>query len=93
MRYLYLIKPIDSKAGPWNPWYDKCFGAVVCAQNENAARFELAREREARAVPGSESPEVWLDVALTTCAQLGAAEPDEDPWGPADVVLLDVRMA
>lgn len=49
---IWLLRPIDG-CDEWNPWYDKAFGFVVCANSEQEAReaariVRAAREQEAR---------------------------------------------
>lgn len=38
---LYILRPKENlpyEDSPWNPWYDKCFGEVVRANNAKQAR-------------------------------------------------------
>jgi hypothetical protein len=76
---------------PWEPWYDKCFGQVVRAQTEEAARA-IANKSGGAEVPwsfgkgrrGDTGP--WLDPALTTCVELAA---DGEPG----CILTDIHSA
>jgi hypothetical protein len=60
---------------PWSPWYDKAFGFVVRAENEEEAR-KLANEEG-----GDETGEIahsvyrtggnpWLDANFSECVEL-----------------------
>lgn len=79
---LWLLEPIDKHSGPWNPWYDKCFGAVVRAKTETEARQVLAGQTNAY----DEGPDAWLNPALSTCVQLSAR-------GKAEVLLREEHWA
>lgn len=80
---------------PWLPWFDKVFGIVVRAANEQAARVvaqeQAGQEGAARyRALGCERDEavagVWLDRAYTACEPLSAE-------GPMSVILVDRRRA
>jgi hypothetical protein len=86
---LWLLRPINQNAedGPWDPWYDRCFGFVVRAESADAARRIAAPEG------GSENPHYcradgspWLDEALSSCVELSAD-------GAAEIVIQDVHYA
>lgn len=62
MSKLYILRPIVD----WEPWYDKCFGVIVCAHSENEAR-QLATSKA-----GAEGEDVWLSADKTTCEVLKA---------------------
>jgi hypothetical protein len=53
---LFLLLPVR----PWTPWYDRCFGMVVRAKDEDSARM-FATQNDG---------DQWLDSKLTTCAEL-----------------------
>lgn len=59
---LYILKPKNNlgKEDPWEPWYDKTFGAVVRAKDKSEARQILARE----------DMTAWLSEECSTCEEL-----------------------
>lgn len=82
---LYLLRPIDendvgSLDNPWEPWYDKAFGFVVRAKDEETAR-KLASEK-----CGDEKANAWLDAKYSTCDELTSN-------GEAKVVIRDFASA
>jgi hypothetical protein len=89
---LWLLAPIDisSKNSLWEPWFDKCFGMVVRAKTEQAARALAqanAREEENAGPWGSEmGKRAWLDSEISTCEELTGK-------GEEDVILQDVHFA
>jgi hypothetical protein len=77
---------------PWNLWYDKAFGFVVCAETEVAAR-QLADENAGdenrteflgRKISDTEHP--WLDAKYSTCTLL-------EPTGNPRIILKDFASA
>lgn len=64
---LYLLRPIKPNSGAWNPWYDKCFGMVVRAENEDAAR-RIADENAGDENYRGTNP--WLDPNQSECSEL-----------------------
>lgn len=60
---LWILRPKD-KDKLWEPWYDKAFGFVVCAEDEAGARLQAARS------PGDEGKEAWLNDKHSTCVEL-----------------------
>jgi hypothetical protein len=91
---LFLLEPrqdLPHNGSPWDPWYDKCFGMVVRAENETHAR------KIADANGGSETitqpwqdkqkqPNPWLDKKYSTCEVI-----NED--GDAGLVLQHIWHA
>lgn len=81
-RGLWLLRPVaDLPAGddPWEPWFDKSFGFVICAETEQEAR-RIAHENagdENRNVfcqkKTSNTTTPWLDPRYSTCKSLSAA--------------------
>lgn len=74
---LYHLYPKESIEGenPWEPWYDKAFGFIVRAENEEEARIMANKEG------GDETGEIshsvyrtggdpWLDSKLSECVEL-----------------------
>lgn len=80
---LWILRPINSEAGPWSPWYDKAFGFVVRAESEAAART-LADPNGGDENRGGRN--VWLDQSLSTCVELTSD-------GAAGVVMQDFAAA
>lgn len=91
---LWLLRPNEqrkdkgiSNVDPWEPWYDKCFGAVVRAETEKQAR--------AMVEPGDEGGRLywmkykknpWLDPEMSTCEELA-------PNGDAGLIIKDFWKA
>jgi len=79
---LWILKPIYRKEqSPWDPWYDKAFGFVVCAATEQGAR-EFASDR-----CSDEKPEAWTNSYHSTCEEL---KPENEEPG---VILCDFHSA
>jgi hypothetical protein len=79
---LWHLKPIDPHSGPWKPWYDKAFGFVIRAEDEETARYA------AESCGGDEirHGNVWQDNTLTSCVELL-------PEGEQEVVIGDYHAA
>lgn len=73
---LYILRPVDD----WEPWYDKCFGAVVSASSPSEARKLVAE------VSGDEGEGAWLNPTQTTCREL---KPSSKPT----VIIRDFSAA
>lgn len=79
MMKLWILRPIEGQeATYWEPWYDKCFGAVVRARSEDEARSLLN--------PGDEGARAWLDKTASSCVELL-------PEGEVGLVIEDLRRA
>lgn len=77
---IYLLKPKEEQKegdNPWRPWYDKAFGFVIIAENEEEAR-KIANENG-----GDETGKIsnmvyrtggnpWLSDEYSTCVELTA---------------------
>lgn len=63
---LWILRPRLEGKEPWNPWYDKAFGFVIRAKNEEHARLIAAGEC------GDEGPQAWRDQNLSSCVELTA---------------------
>jgi len=74
---LWILKPAKDlpEDNPWEPWYDKAFGFIVQAPDEETAR-KLANENG-----GDETGKIshdiyrtggdaWLDHEMSTCKEL-----------------------
>ena len=68
--------PVENN--PWEPWFGKCFGFLICTEKEYQAR-KIADEN--RGDEGS----AWLDPNLTSCAEVTPDQVDEG------VILMDFR--
>jgi hypothetical protein len=65
---LWILRPVNEESAPWEPWFDRAFGFVIGAGDEDAARQLAASDC------GDEGPEAWLDPALSSCQELVASE-------------------
>ncbi len=88
---LWLLRPIeDLRPNPWNPWYDKCFGAVVAAETDEQARLlvEAGDEDQSRRTRLDMKHRVnpWLHSELSTCIELEAGT-------EAGQIIQDFRSA
>lgn len=92
---LWLLKPVDERPegdDPWRPWYDKAFGFVVRARDEESARkfaHESAGDENrgeflGKKVAATTTP--WLDPRYSTCEELKQR-------GEEGVILCDVAEA
>jgi hypothetical protein len=63
----------------WEPWYDKAFGFVVAARDEEQAR-KLASEQS-----GGEGADAWLDKKASTCKEVKPSK--------AEVIIRDFASA
>jgi hypothetical protein len=72
---LWILRPVDGR-DEWEPWYDKAFGFVVSAENEDEARrlADSSGGDETRKWDADESKHVhpWLDAQASTCEELAA---------------------
>ena len=66
----------------WDDWYNKCYGMVIVADSEEAARA-LATEKDS-----SEDTAIWQYEAFITCELVGTACSDT-----ARVLLVDEHWA
>ena len=85
---LFKLTPAD---GDWVPWYDKCFGMIIRAEDERQARaiasnhggdedtFDVRFEKD-------KSASVWMNPKETLCVELASD-------GPAELILLDFKSA
>jgi len=65
---LWILRPVKEDSSPWEPWFDRAFGFVLCAIDESTARSMAASDA------GDEGPEAWTDPMLSTCIELVATE-------------------
>ncbi len=92
---LWILRPredIKLNDNPWEPWYDKTFGFVVRAENEQKAR-ELANENGGDENRGefmrtkiANTITPWLDPDYSTCIELM-------PDGDEGLVMQDIAAA
>ncbi len=88
---LWILRPTENLPegdNPWEPWYDKTFGFVVRAENEQIAR-QMAHDAgadenrgEFLMKPIAKTKEPWIDARYSTCVEL-----TKD--GEAGVVMQD----
>ncbi len=84
---LYILRPVYRedggipKGGPWDPWYDKTFGAVIRADSEAKARQLMASDYR-----GAEGGPAWINPTLSTCELLTVD-------GAVGAVITDFRRA
>ena len=67
---LYLLKPVEDILivdNPWGAWFDRCFGFVVRAENEQEAR-KIATKNSGD--EKFENKNCWLDPFLSNCTEL-----------------------
>lgn len=77
---IWLLVPCTDE-GPWEPWYDRCFGFVIRAETEEQARHIASEDA------GKEGEDAWLDAALSVCYELTGAN------GSNGVIMRDVWKA
>jgi hypothetical protein len=86
---LWILEPRDDltdEDNPWKPWFDRCFGLVVEAEDEQSAR-SLAHENcvaTDRTILKDRC--VFLDPKYTTCVNL-------TPSGHKRVVMTNFQLA
>ncbi len=73
---LWLLEPIDPYQPPWCNGYDKMYGVVVRAKNEDDARAYASQ------AAGDEGHAAWLSDLLSTCEPLTSR-------GSAGVIITD----
>ncbi len=83
---LWILRPIDElpeNDNPWEPWYDKTFGFVIRAENEELAR-QLAQDNSGDENQGIVIP--WLDKRYSSCTKLLQV-------GEAGIIIDDYHAA
>lgn len=83
---LYELRPVDGLSiddSPWLPFYEKSFGFIVRAENEEQAR-RIATEYGGKEI--RKNKEAWLNPELSSCNELL-------PEGEADLVMRDFKRA
>lgn len=77
---------------PWEPWYDKSFGFVICADSEEEAR-QLAHANAGDENRGeflssktADTKQPWIDPKYSTCVEL-------TPAHEKGVVIQDFHFA
>jgi hypothetical protein len=92
---LWLLRPIEELPrgdNPWEPWYDKSFGFVVRAPDEQRARelaHSNARDENRGEFLGKKTADTdapWLDGKYSTCTELTSL-------GEEGIIMSDVAMA
>ena len=85
---LWVLEPVENipeDESPWEPWYDKCFGFVIRAEDQEAAR-SLADQSACYENREHENQHPWLMPKFSSCTELTMN-------GLTEVVISDVRMA
>ena len=84
---LWLLRPIKGADEAWEPWYDKAFGFVIRAKNEETAR-KLAHEDagDENHEFGTSKRNPWLDDSQSSCVALSNK-------GSQEVVIKDFALA
>lgn len=92
---LYLIKPIKKgsklnpfEGTPWDPWWNKCFGAVMRAGSEAEARQIMSDSEYVGDAESKLLKQAWLDESQSkvTCLAEGVS-------GEKEIILSDFRQA
>ena len=83
---LYLLEPVENLGrddDPWEPWFDKAFGFIVRAKNEEQARHFASEDAGDENRDGHEP---WLDPKYTSCVEL-------EVEGELGIVMKDFHAA
>lgn len=69
---LFILRPkgynTSFEEGAWDPWYDKAFGYVICAESELEARTIASSDTQYDETLAA----AWLDKKQSTCKELVA---------------------
>ena len=83
---LWLPRPkeedLPDSDNPWEPWYDKCFGAIIRAETEKDARQMMAEATSDYA----EGKDAWLDEKYSSCVELASE-------GKTEIIIKDDHWA
>ena len=76
---IYILRPktetpLEGTFDPWEPWFDKAFGFVITAKNEENAR-KIADDSGGDESDKETRP--WLDSKYSTCVELTAGNKEE----------------
>jgi len=91
MMKLWILRPRElpfgTKENPWDPWFDKAFGFIVRAEDEQGAR-KLADEESGDEKDLYQFPDrqPWTDSKYSTCEELFAD-------GTTGVIMEEFRSA
>lgn len=70
---IWILRPVcNLDPDPWDPWYNRVFGFVVRADNEQEARKFANSEGGAETSEFKGHGDVWLDPNKTTCEILSS---------------------
>lgn len=91
---LWILKPREELLNdderetdnPWEPWFDKCFGIVVEAENEARAREVAADDTSKYGWGGQWGRKPYTESRYSTCEELL-------PTGAERVVIKDEHWA
>lgn len=90
---LFILRPKKNEHdenSPWNPWYDKCFGFVIQANDAGEARKiadENAKDEKKNDFTNGKE-DVWMSEELSSCEELVVKESDAP-----GVIMSDVWSA
>lgn len=73
---LWLLRPkedLPKSDNPWEPWYDKCFGCVVRAENMERAR-EITQKENGHDL----KDDAWINPKYSNCIELTKDGPEEE---------------
>ena len=84
---LYKLSPIEDLQddNPWRPWFDKCFGIVVRAENELQAR-RLAASKAGDESSDCKDGNPWLYAKYSKCEII-------EQNGDSEIILIDFASA
>lgn len=83
---LWLLRPVDPNAAPWQSWQDNVHGFVVRARCEDEARSTAQVEAGDEGVGEWSDEGTWLNPELTSCKPL-------EGNGDIGVIMRDMRQA
>ena len=87
-------KPDLGEDDPWEPWYDRAFGFIVAAPDEQSARVIATRHAGDEAHRWTENyanrdeTHAWTDPKYSTCKELTA-----ESYAAPTMVLRDFASA
>ena len=67
MNKLWILRPL--KGALWDPWYDKAFGFVIRAPDEQTARA-IAQKESGDEASYDKSIPAWTDPRNSSCKEL-----------------------
>ncbi len=89
---LFILRPregLSLAVNPWEPWYNKTFGFVIRAKNEEIARMTAALTATDDLYAdskGKEGQQAWIQSKFSTCEELAVD-------GPEGIIIADEHWA